>query len=79
MWRVEEMDAPDREDWEIVLPNDAGTWHTTQPESGSNRWWDVTGEPPNITVHPSINATGPDGERGPGSWHGWIVDGEMTP
>ena len=38
--------------------------------------WDVTGEPPNITVNPSINAG--DGP-GPHNWHGCIKDGEMNP
>lgn len=38
--------------------------------------WTVTGEPPNLTVHPSINryasATTP-------GWHGWLRDGVLTP
>ncbi|HET7559245.1 MAG TPA: DUF6527 family protein [Limnochordia bacterium] len=33
--------------------------------------WEVTGEPPNLTVHPSIDAR-------PG-WHGWLKNGELTP
>lgn len=39
-----------------------------------NRWnehgWTVTGELPNITVHPSINCVG--------IYHGWIRDGILT-
>ena len=32
--------------------------------------WTVTGEPPNITVDPSINIEG--------YWHGWIKNGVIT-
>lgn len=32
--------------------------------------WSWTGEPPNITVSPSINEEG--------TWHGWIRAGEIT-
>lgn len=32
--------------------------------------WTVTGDPPAVTVHPSINLKG--------RWHGWIRDGVIT-
>jgi hypothetical protein len=82
MWRWPDLDRDGREAWVIVLPNRAGIWWTTyiaddDPDGGSTgRMWEVTGEPPNITVSPSINAG--DGP-GPGNWHGWIKDGVMTP
>jgi hypothetical protein len=41
-------------------------WHTQQTSDGGPRW-DVKGDPPNITVKPSINVIG--------IWHGFITDG----
>lgn len=78
MWRAPELDRDGREAWCVVLPNRAGVWWTTYlaDGDGGGRMWEVTGEPPNITVSPSINAG--DGD-GPGNWHGWIKDGAMTP
>lgn len=78
MWRDPTLDRDGREAWCIVLPNHAGLWWTTYLADGTEppRMWEVTGEPPNITVSPSINAG--DGP-GPRNWHGWIRDGVMTP
>ncbi len=45
------------------------TWHTKQA-TADGRPWSVTGEPPNITVSPSINVVG--------IWHGWIRDGVIS-
>ena len=75
MWRTPEYDVDGRESWLIVLPNGAGIWNTTDLSAirGSKElgpMWGVTGEPPNITVTPSIDA---------GEWHGFINDGVMTP
>lgn len=75
MWRWPELDLEGRECWVIVLPNRAGAWWTTY-KADFGGLWNVTGEPPKLTVHPSINAG--DGP-GPGNWHGWIKDGVMTP
>lgn len=74
MWREPEFDRDGREAWVIVLPNRAGDWWTTW--DSPQGMWQVDGEPPKITVSPSINAG--DGP-GPGNWHGWIKDGVMTP
>jgi hypothetical protein len=81
MWRVPKDDFEGRECWYIVLPSigeyasKAGalnTWHTTARSSNdAEGMWEVTGEPPNITVRPSINVMG--------DWHGWITDGELVP
>lgn len=38
--------------------------------TGESRGWTVTGDPPNITVSPSINCVN--------LYHGWIRDGELT-
>ena len=37
---------------------------------GEIHGWSVTGEPPRITAHPSINAVG--------DYHGWLVDGVLS-
>ena len=76
MWRWPDLDADGREAWVVVLPNEAGIWWTTYYATGTEQMWEVTGEPPNITVSPSINAG--DGP-GKGNWHGFITDGVMTP
>lgn len=71
MWRWPPFDKDGREAWCVVLPNGAGLLWTTYEADESGKMWDVSGIPPNITVHPSIDA---------GTlWHGWIKDGEMTP
>jgi hypothetical protein len=59
--------------WWVILC-DAGDrpvlWHTAIPAQNGSRW-EVTGQPPKITVRPSINVIG--------VWHGWITDGELVP
>jgi hypothetical protein len=58
--------------WVVRLPGKAWVWHTNETAGGSGAYWIVTGEPPAISVQPSINA-------GDDVWHGWITNGEMTP
>ena len=73
MWREPELDGS-RESWAIVLPN-GRVWRTTDLGSDPpHEPWDVTGEPPAITVSPSINDESPRG-----GWHGWIRNGELMP
>lgn len=55
--------------WLVALP-DGGDWITTQQATGGG-YWDVTGEPPLITVSPSIWHNSPNG------WHGWIRNGVL--
>jgi hypothetical protein len=70
-WPIPDNDLPDRKCWAIVLPGRTGIWTTTDRSSDEgNPLWDVTGEPPNLTVKPSIDAS-------PG-WHGHITDGVLT-
>lgn len=89
MWRYEPGDVPGRECWWIVLPNPRGdgarvSWRTTQTASKPpHEMWDVTGEPPLITVSPSIDVEYwqvIDGQsvREGSYWHGHISDGELV-
>lgn len=75
MFRWPPFDKAGREAWCIVLPNEAGLWWTTYEADDGSGMWDVTGEPPRITVAPSIDSVG----NGPGHWHGYITDGIMVP
>jgi hypothetical protein len=59
----------------VHLPGGAGVFcvdqHATRPSTDAERHgWTVTGEPPAITVHPSIDAGA--------SFHGWLRDGVLT-
>ena len=74
MWHEPELDGEHGECWAVVLPN-GRVWRTTDPASDPpHELWDVSGEPPDITVSPSINDTSPRG-----GWHGWIRDGVLDP
>lgn len=81
MWRDSTLDLHGedsneviRECWFIVLPN-RNVWRTTETASGgSGNLWDVSGEPPNITVNPSI-----DDRDWRWPWHGFIRDGVCEP
>jgi Family of unknown function (DUF6527) len=59
----------------VFLPN-GSHWCTRDQSSGPDRklgpQWSVTGNPPLITVSPSID------DRSSPPWHGWIRDGEMV-
>ena len=57
--------------WAVRLPGRGYVWHTNE-RSANDNFWTVTGDPPNITVTPSINV-------GPEIWHGWITNGELSP
>lgn len=49
-----------------------------QPTSNMNgHGWTVTGEAPNITVHPSIGIYKPKGQPG-WDYHGWLKDGVLS-
>lgn len=65
MWRVHDC-------WAVVLPNRTVWYSGIASADGAH--WTVTGEAPNLTVHPSINDTDPARP-----WHGWIRDGMLTP
>jgi hypothetical protein len=59
--------------WVVRLPGGGYCWHTNSESTTEGEGlWNVTGEPPNLTVTPSINV-------GPEIWHGWITDGQLTP
>lgn len=95
VWRYEGGDTDGRESWWVELPRthpDIGTtghpgsvsWRTTDRASAPpHQMWEVAGEPPNLTVTPSIDvqryvlrdgATVRDGSY----WHGWITDGKIV-
>jgi hypothetical protein len=69
-WREPQLDRDGRQAWCIVLPN-REVWCTADIGHRESGMWDVTGEPPAFTVHPSIDCQG----RRP--WHGWITNGEL--
>ncbi len=53
----------------VVLPS--GDWFAVDGTASDNdHGWTVTGNPPNITVSPSINAIG--------SYHGWLQNGVLS-
>jgi hypothetical protein len=52
----------------ICLPG-GDWWDVDGPASNSDSGWSVTGEPPNLTVHPSI---------GTSTYHGWLKDGVLS-
>lgn len=55
------------------LPGGGYCWHTNAESTKDGEGlWNVSGEPPNLTVTPSINI-------GPEIWHGFITNGELTP
>ena len=55
----------------VVLPNgEAWCVHAGSTRAGSG--WQVSGDPPQITVRPSIAMTTET------SWHGWIRDGQLV-
>lgn len=49
--------GPDGKAWCVMLPG-GSEWIVYGPASDAGEKWDVQGVPPNITVHPSINAVG---------------------
>ena len=57
----------------IILPN-GFPFCVDSRVTGKTSGWDVTGEPPNITLSPSVNY----GPGDPNGWHGFIKDGVMT-
>lgn len=56
----------------VVLPNGVA-WCVHAGTSGGSGW-QVTGEPPRLTVTPSIDMKG----GGRDAWHGWIRDGRLV-
>lgn len=54
--------------WSVRLPGLHAFWSKRIASDGKP--WDVNGEPPNVTVSPSINLLG--------VWHGWIRNGVIT-
>ena len=94
MWRYPPGDEGEREAWWIVLPNEKPvepglpshiSWRTTDRASREpHEMWDVSGEPPNLTVIPSIDVecwrVDSNGRsfRDGSHWHGHITNGLLT-
>lgn len=53
----------------LVVMTPAGEWTIDGPSEGGGHWT-RTGEPPKVTVQPSINF--------PGKFHGWLTAGVLT-
>lgn len=80
------MSAQFRRDWQgkrapiyVMLPNGVAVcvdWHYWGRglDNPGKDGWTVTGDPPNLTVSPSLNIN-PDS---PGGWHGFLRDGVLT-
>jgi hypothetical protein len=80
MWRCPEGDVPGRECWCIALPEHSGVWRTTESVAGETApGWGVSGDPPLITVTPSIDASARFNDGSVRGWHGFITNGVMTP
>lgn len=58
--------------WVVRLPGQGYLFHTNMQATGGGGFWTVQGEPPNLTVSPSINV-------GDELWHGHIKNGQLTP
>lgn len=63
----------------VILPNNAGAFCIDGPSTHMDDQakkitygdgWRRSGEPPNVTVTPSIDAVG--------EWHGWLTNGELV-
>jgi len=53
----------------VRLPGGA-IFHPQMPPDGEAAGWEISGEPPRITVRPSINWVG--------RYHGWLTDGVLS-
>ncbi len=85
VWRYPPGDIPDRACWWVALPNLRDdvevSWRTTdRASSPPHDLWDVSGEPPLLTVSPSIDVEHwtPAGVRDGSYWHGHISNGAIT-
>jgi len=69
-----ERDAAPRPFPHLAVMTRAGLACLDCPESDPPyRKWEWTGEPPNVTVHPSLDVD----KDGPHHWHGHLTDGEL--
>lgn len=59
----------------VKLPNDAGEFCVDSAGKDS-KGWNVSGEPPRLTVSPSIHVMG--GREMKTLWHGYLRDGVLT-
>ncbi len=71
------MSAEYRRDWAdrrpplyVCLPSGAYFCVDRKDDAAGDAGWTVTGDPPRITVRPSINHMG--------CYHGWLTDGVLS-
>ncbi len=67
-WFADDWHGPDGRCLTVVLPS-GEHWVIDGPSSGNGPGWTRTGEPPHITVQPSIAAR---------RYHGWLQNGVLT-
>lgn len=53
----------------VRLPS-GGSFHPQIPPAGESHGWEITGEPPKVTIRPSINHVG--------VYHGYLTDGVLS-
>jgi len=58
--------------WMVTLPGGAIFSQDNIAIDGTH--WQISGSPPNVTVHPSINVMAPEHMR----YHGWLRDGVLS-
>lgn len=75
---VSEMDTDPRPGPHLAVMTPAGIACLMCPASDPppGRYWLISGEPPNITVTPSLNIN-PHAPDPAGRFHGWITDGVL--
>lgn len=77
MWRTWWFEdfwrGPDGHCYTMCLPGN-GEWTIDGPSS-NGQGWQRTGEPPNITVRPSILSHGSATRK---EYHGWVTDGVLS-
>lgn len=76
MWRAHERDEHDHDPRpmpHLGVMTPAGLVCLDCPETDPPYgYWTRVGEPPNVTVTPSLNVNNEQ-------WHGWLTNGELTP
>jgi len=75
-WYPETMRGPDGHTLVVSCPPSGSGNHWIVDVSRPNRVWTRLGDPPNITVHPSIMFTS-EANEGASAYHGWLRGGYL--
>lgn len=73
--RYEKHDTDPRPMPHLAVVTPAGLVCLDCPSRAVGTYWTRTGEPPNVTVTPSLNVSP---ELGDGGWHGFLTDGALV-